>query len=278
MRKLAWLFCLITLPVAHGWAKQSPSEAERQKTLFFNHDDRDPVPTPNAWPWQAIGQLETASGNLCTATLIAPHLALTAGHCVLTPPSGKPDKPVALRFIAVNGEWKYETHAIEAVTNSALRKKLQPDGEGWVVSPAAAPLDYALIWLRDTPAGITPLTTWNGTQSELNAALAQQQAKVTQAGYPEDHQEALYRHQNCVITGWAASAILSHQCDTLPGDSGSPLMLKTRQGWQLIGIQSSAPDASERDRADNHAVAITAIQRQLKALARLAMKNAAVSE
>lgn len=81
-----------------------------------------------------------------------------------------------------------------------------------------------------------------------------------------------------MITGWAASAILSHQCDTLPGDSGSPLMLKTRQGWQLIGIQSSAPDASDRDRADNHAVAITAIQRQLKALARHAMKNAADSE
>ncbi|MCW2483940.1 serine protease, partial [Candidatus Symbiopectobacterium sp. NZEC135] len=62
MRKLAWLFCLIALPAAPGWAEQSPSEAERQQILFFNHDDRDPVPTPNAWPWQAIGQLETASG------------------------------------------------------------------------------------------------------------------------------------------------------------------------------------------------------------------------
>lgn len=278
MRKLAWLFCLLSLPATCSWAEKTPSEAERQQTLFFNHDDRDPVPAPTAWPWQAIGQLETASGNLCTATLISPHLALTAGHCVLTPPSGKPDKPVALRFIAVNGEWQYETHAIEAVTNSTLHKKLQPDGEGWIVPPTAAPLDYALIRLRDTPPGITPLATWSGTQAELIAALAQQQAKVTQAGYPEDHQEALYRHQDCVITGWAAPAILSHQCDTLPGDSGSPLMLKTQQGWQLIGIQSSAPDASDRDRADNRAVAITAIQRQLKALARHVMKNTADSE
>jgi protease YdgD len=41
------------------------------------------------------------------------------------------------------------------------------------------------------------------------------------------------------VTGWAQTSVLSHQCDTLPGDSGSPLMLKTDNGWQLIGVQSS---------------------------------------
>ena len=64
-------------------------------------------------PWDAIGQLETASGNLCTATLITPQLALTAGHCLLTPPDGKPDKAVALRFVSQKGMWRYEIHGIE---------------------------------------------------------------------------------------------------------------------------------------------------------------------
>ena len=82
--------------------------AKDVKTLFFGHDDRTRVSDPTQPPWDAIGQLETASGNLCTATLIAPNLALTAGHCLLTPPKGKPDKPVALRFISRKGGWVYE--------------------------------------------------------------------------------------------------------------------------------------------------------------------------
>jgi protease YdgD len=64
-------------------------------------------------PLGCYRQLETASGNLCTATLITPQLALTAGHCLLTPPNGKPDKAVALRFVSQKGTWRYEIHGIE---------------------------------------------------------------------------------------------------------------------------------------------------------------------
>ena len=86
--------------VAHADQPATASaEAENVKTLFFGHDDRIKVTDPTQSPWDAIGQLETASGNLCTATLISPRLALTAGHCLLTPPKGKPDKAVALRFV-----------------------------------------------------------------------------------------------------------------------------------------------------------------------------------
>ncbi len=76
----------------------SPTPAEI-KMLFFGKDHRQAITDVSAAPWDAIGQLETESGNLCTATLISPHLALTAGHCLLTPP-GKFDKPVALRFMS----------------------------------------------------------------------------------------------------------------------------------------------------------------------------------
>jgi V8-like Glu-specific endopeptidase len=48
-----------------------------------------------------------------------PHLALTAGHCLLTPPRGKPDKAVALRFISRKGGWVYEIHGIEGRVDPA---------------------------------------------------------------------------------------------------------------------------------------------------------------
>ena len=241
--------------------------AKELKTLFFNHDDRTRVADPTQAPWDAIGQLETASGNLCTATLITPQLALTAGHCLLTPPNGKPDKAVALRFVSQKGTWRYEIHGIEGRVDPSLGKRLKPDGDGWIVPPAAASCYFGLIVLRYPPSGITPLPLFDGDKDELTAALKAADRKVTQSGYPVDHLDTLYTHTDCIVTGWAQTSVLSHQCDTLPGDSGSPLMLKTDNGWQLIGVQSSAPAAKDRWRADNRALSVTGFRDKLEALA-----------
>ncbi|WP_435948062.1 trypsin-like serine peptidase [Dryocola sp. BD586] len=241
--------------------------AAEVKTLFFGNDDRTHVKDPAHSPWDAIGQLETASGNLCTATLISPHLALTAGHCLLQPPRGKPDKAVALRFISSKGKWRYEIHDIEGRVESTLGRRLKADGDGWIVPPGAAPHDFGLVILHNPPSGITPLPLFEGDREALTDALKAQNRKVTQSGYPEDHLDDLYTHTDCVITGWAQKTVLSHQCDTLPGDSGSPLMLKTADGWQLIAVQSSAPAAKDRYRADNRAIAVTGFRDRLEALA-----------
>ncbi|PRD13481.1 trypsin-like serine peptidase [Pantoea coffeiphila] len=243
------------------------SEADT-KTLFFGKDDRLPVSNTASQPWEAIGQLETASGNLCSATLISPHLALTAGHCLLAPP-GKLDKAIALRFVAGNnGKWRYEIHDIEGRVNPTLGKKLKADGDGWIVPASAAPYDFGLIILRNPPSGILPLPLFAGTRSEMTAALKATGRKVTQAGYPEDHLDTLYSHNDCLITGWAQKTVLSHQCDTLPGDSGSPLLLKVNGDWQLIAVQSSAPAPKDRYLADNRAIAVTAFRDSLEELAK----------
>ena len=102
---------------------------------------------------------------------------------------------------------------------------------------------------------------------QATAALKAADRKVTQSGYPEDHLDNLYSHQDCIVTGWAQTSVLSHQCDTLPGDSGSPLLLKTEDGWQVIAVQSSAPGPQDRWRADNRAIAVTGFRDKLEALA-----------
>ena len=99
--RTAFVCCLLgslsVLPAfVHADDGDSDISAKDIKTLFFGQDERVLVKDPTQSPWDAIGQLETASGNLCTATLISPHLALTAGHCLLEPPRGKQDKAVAL--------------------------------------------------------------------------------------------------------------------------------------------------------------------------------------
>ncbi len=271
------LLSLLPLSVAHALpltdTSNDDSNIADQTTLFFGKDDRTAVTNGSQWPWQAIGQVETASGNLCTATLISPRLALTAGHCVLAPP-GKIERAVALRFISHNGHWKYQITSLETLVDAKLGKKLKPDGDGWIVPPAAAAYDYALIRLTNKkPLPIKPLPLWDGTANELTQALKQVDRKITQAGYPLDHLDTLYSHEDCLITGWAQQGVLSHQCDTLPGDSGSPLLLKNGEKWSLIAIQSSAPAAKDRYLADNRALAVTAIKDQLKTLANKAAKT-----
>lgn len=248
-----------------GIAQAANSQAE-VKALFFGEDKRTPVTHTTLAPWDAIGQLETASGNLCTATLIAPRLALTAGHCLLQAPEGKFDPPVALRFISHQGQWRYDIHHIEGRVEKSLVHRLKPDGDGWIVPPRAAPADFGLIVLHNAPQGITPIPLFQGNKQDLNLALTAEGRKVTQAGYPEDHLDDLYAHRGCLVTGWAQTSVISHQCHTLPGDSGSPLMLKTADGWQVIAVQSSAPAAQDRYRADNRAIAVTGFRDKLTTL------------
>ncbi|WNN50247.1 trypsin-like serine peptidase [Siccibacter colletis] len=271
MRKTVVFFlgtlCLTALCAHADDGDESEMSSSDVTTLFFGKDDRTAVMDPTAAPWDAIGQLETASGNLCTATLISPHLALTAGHCLLSPPTGKPDKAVVLRFVAQKGGWRYEIHDIEGRVEASLGRRLKPDGDGWIVPSSAAPYDFGLVLLRNPPSGITPLPLFSGNRDDLTAALKTQARRVTQAGYPQDHLDGLYSHRDCLVTGWAQRSVLSHQCDTLPGDSGSPLMLNSDNGWQLIGVQSSAPAAKDRYRADNRAISVTGFRDELETLA-----------
>lgn len=248
-----------------GMANAANSEAET-KTLFFGQDNRVPVSHTASAPWDAIGQLETASGNLCTASLIAPQLALTAGHCLLKAPEGTFDNPVVLRFISHQSQWRYEIHSIEGRVENSLARRLKADGDGWVVPSGAASFDYGLIVLHNAPQGITPIPLFPGNKQALNKALSAEGNKVTQAGYPEDHLDALYAHSDCLITGWSQTSVLSHQCNTLPGDSGAPLMLRTADGWQIIAVQSSAPAAKDRYLADNRAIAVTGFRDKLTEL------------
>lgn len=163
--------------------------------------------------------------------------------------------------------WRYEIHDIDARVEPSLATHLKADGEGWIVPSSAASLDYGLVILRNPPSAITPIPLFAGSRSDLTTALKEAGRKVTQAGYPEDHLDTLYSHSDCVITGWAQRAVLSHQCDTLPGDSGSPLLLNSDKGWQLIAVQSSAPAAKDRYLADNRAIAVTSFRDKLEALA-----------
>lgn len=237
--------------------------AQAGNPLFFGHDDRVAV-TPAQMPWRAIGQLESRSGQLCTGTLIAPDIVLSAGHCLIDD-AGRFDPAIAFR-LAQQGE-----HAAafgvprQAFVDRRLLAGVRPaQGGGMRIEPAAAPFDIALVRLGApiAPAAHT-MALFAGDAPALRRALNRAGWRVTQAGYPEDAIAQLKAHVGCRVSALREGPRLLHQCDTLGGDSGSPLWLGRGEAAVLVAVQSTAPGAKDRARADNVAVPALRLSRAL---------------
>lgn len=50
--------------------------------------------------WEAVGRLNIAGTNMCTGSLVAPNLVLTAAHCLFDPRTGRAIDPTTIRFEA----------------------------------------------------------------------------------------------------------------------------------------------------------------------------------
>lgn len=244
---------------------QQPPPSPNSPSLFFDRDGRQQITDTSLPPWQAIGQLRTAKGRVCTASLITPQLAITSGHCLLLP-TGKIDYPLHIRFIARQQHQVYQDVNALAVIDPSLLAQLPPWQGQWTIPPAALAHDFAILLLSKPLNDIVPLRLFDGDVAQLLTALQAQQMRVTLAGYPADHPDQLWVHTDCLSTQLTRAGTLAHRCNSLPGNSGSPLLILHRNQWQLIAIQSSAPLAKERHVADNQAVTIPAILQRIKQL------------
>ncbi|MGR3621284.1 trypsin-like serine peptidase [Pseudophaeobacter sp.] len=50
--------------------------------------------------WEAVGRLNISGRNMCTGSLIAPNLVITAAHCLFDPTSGRAIDPTTIKFEA----------------------------------------------------------------------------------------------------------------------------------------------------------------------------------
>lgn len=63
-----------------------------------------------------------------------------------------------------------------------------------------------------------------------------------------------------------SSAAFAAETATTPAPTATTTKLHTDDGWQLIGVQSSAPAAKDRWRADNRAISVTGFRDKLDQL------------
>ena len=118
--RISVLLLLCSLPLIAAQAARADGPSRPSKRVCFSakmNESRSRIPPPSRGRPSAV---ETASGNLCTATLISPH-GVDRRPLRLAPP-GQLDKAIALRFVAGDKSRQYQTGNIETTVDSKLGK------------------------------------------------------------------------------------------------------------------------------------------------------------
>lgn len=189
---------------------------------FFGHDDRVLVDVTQA-PWRFMGRLDLASGERCSATLIAPNVIVTAAHCIETAFGVNANA----RFTTASGAHGANVIAylISARSRSTHFANAQTiDG-----------LDWALLRLDRRLGDQVGYAQVRSITEDAAAALS---TDLMQAGYSWDTGDNLSGNERCRIVRVFPNQAFAHECDTARGDSGSGFVVRNGEGFDLIGVDS----------------------------------------
>jgi protease YdgD len=189
---------------------------------------------PSQLPARAVGRLETQGGYLCTATLVADDVILTAAHCVMDD-KGRHLKPLVFNAGIDHGDSVATAGILAVRVDPAYDPAHQFDGN--TIDNPAFGRDWALLQL-DAPIGRQAgvIEVFAATRSELDRMVRDFNTDVIQIGYGGQGGRRPKLRHNCGPADVLDARYYTTQCGLAKGDSGSPLLLHDDGKYRIIGI------------------------------------------
>lgn len=208
--------------------------SDRKLHALFGKDDRIFV-VPEGMPWSAVGKLTFRGAGHCSGAMVSPRVVLTAAHCLFTERDGALLDPPTHFLAGVH----MGRHAAEAEVVSYW-VSTDYDYISFLNTSEMDGLDYAFVLLAE-PIGdeVGYFKVHELIAEEIEGAVSREWEKITQAGYSGDTEYQLSAHVDCVIVDYYSDNTISHECDTLPGDSGSPIFIERNGEYQVIALDSA---------------------------------------
>ncbi|MCF1709640.1 trypsin-like peptidase domain-containing protein [Tabrizicola sp. J26] len=170
-------------------------------------------------PPAAVGEItygEKPGAAICTGTLVAPDLVVTAGHCLRHHEGGPPVDPATIRFSAGrNGD----AVVAEAKGRESLFPQTVPQGEPSIAG------DVGLLRLDHPLPGIAPLPFAEAEGVNL----------LVMVSYRRDDPHLPTVEPDCGILS-TTPALFALTCPAVSGNSGAPLLVADGPGWAVAGV------------------------------------------
>jgi protease YdgD len=236
---------------ARSW-QMAPADrsGEAFPVAVFGSDERSPLPTKYKDIQEKVGLFyNMRRRTVCTAFCVASDVVVTAGHCLLGTGTEQPARFADFWF-ARHFEGAREQSRVAGYGNGAAAQHVLLGSNRLSVHPPIdATRDWALVRLA-RPAcskGVLPVRVL-----PIDAILSEAGAQhVFQVAYHRDYLPwRLAYSRPCPVArsfeaaGWRQierdfaepEALILHTCDTGGGSSGSPILLDTPEGPQVIGV------------------------------------------